>query len=154
MCLTPQIIYEKQLLKERQKEDHLFGDKEKFVTAGYKKKLQEDAQWAQEEALRLQREEQDDVRVGLQAMRFSSVIGGRDAACVRATYQVTKKGDMSGLYRNLLKTHSKYGGGAAAPAAARALDPAATDVERAMRPNPQVGRRRVPLKGSEGLSMV
>jgi len=57
-----QIIYERQLLKERQKEDHLFGDKDKFVTAGYKKKLQEDAQWAKEEALRLKREEEDDVR--------------------------------------------------------------------------------------------
>ena len=28
-------------IKERSKEDHLYGDKEKFVTAAYKKKLQE-----------------------------------------------------------------------------------------------------------------
>lgn len=28
-------------MKEREKEDHLFGDKEKFVTAAYKKKLEE-----------------------------------------------------------------------------------------------------------------
>lgn len=32
-------------MKERQVEDHLFGDKEKFVTAAYKKKLQEQQLW-------------------------------------------------------------------------------------------------------------
>ncbi len=32
-------------VKERQVEDHLFGDKEKFVTAAYKKKLQEQQLW-------------------------------------------------------------------------------------------------------------
>lgn len=69
---------------------------------------------------------------------------------------------MSGLYRNLLKTNTKYGaaaatgaasGGAAsapvrspvaaaaaatATATAAAADPPATDVERPLRPNPQV----------------
>ena len=32
-------------VKERQVEDHLFGDKEKFVTAAYKKELQERQLW-------------------------------------------------------------------------------------------------------------
>jgi len=96
---------------------------------------------------------------------------------------VTKKGDMSGLYRNLLKTNTKYGGAvvgeragaggavaavgagaasaaaaaaapapapsrspvaaasAAAPAPAPDADPPATDVERSLRPNPQVRDR-------------
>jgi hypothetical protein len=97
---------------------------------------------------------------------------------LRTTTQVTKKGDMSGLYRNLLKTNTKYGGAAttgaaseraatmgaaseraatmgaaseraatteaaseAAPAPVRspvAAAAAATDVERPLRPNPQV----------------
>uniref|UniRef100_A0A0D6R4Q5 Nuclear speckle splicing regulatory protein 1 N-terminal domain-containing protein n=1 Tax=Araucaria cunninghamii TaxID=56994 RepID=A0A0D6R4Q5_ARACU len=33
-----EVIYERQLAKERSKEDHLYADKEKFVTAAYKKK--------------------------------------------------------------------------------------------------------------------
>ena len=40
------------LAKERSAEDHLFGDKEKFVTAAYKKKLEEEKQWLAEEKVR------------------------------------------------------------------------------------------------------
>lgn len=39
-------------LKERQVEDHLFGDKEKFVTSAYKKKLQEQQLWQAEQKIR------------------------------------------------------------------------------------------------------
>lgn len=56
-----EIIYEKKLLKERSKDDHLFADKEKFVTSAYKKKLAEQAKWLEEERLRQIREEKDDV---------------------------------------------------------------------------------------------
>ena len=42
-------------------EDHLFGDKEKFVTAAYKKKLQEDQQWLAEEKVREAKEAEFDV---------------------------------------------------------------------------------------------
>ncbi|KAG1348263.1 nuclear speckle splicing regulatory protein 1 [Cocos nucifera] len=47
-----EIIYERKLLKERSKDDHLFADKEKFVTSAYKKKLAEQAKWLEEEKLR------------------------------------------------------------------------------------------------------
>lgn len=57
------MIYERQLLKDRKKEDHLYGDKDRFVTAAYKKKLQEDAQWLEEEKMREALEEQNDVRI-------------------------------------------------------------------------------------------
>jgi hypothetical protein len=43
------ILYERQLAKERAAEDHLFGDKERFVTAAYRKKLEEDRKWLEEE---------------------------------------------------------------------------------------------------------
>ncbi|KAJ3675509.1 hypothetical protein LUZ60_004551 [Juncus effusus] len=56
-----EIVYERKLLKERSKEDHLYGDKEKFVTSAYKKKLAEQAKWLEEERLRKIREEQEDV---------------------------------------------------------------------------------------------
>ena len=36
-------------LKEQKKEDHLYGDKEKFVTAAYKRKMQEDKLWLEKE---------------------------------------------------------------------------------------------------------
>ncbi|XP_059072172.1 uncharacterized protein LOC131050636 [Cryptomeria japonica] len=77
-----EIIYERQLAKERSKEDHLYADKEKFVTSAYKKKLAEQAQWLEEERLRKLREEADDV---------------------------TKKGDMGDFYRNLLKKNVAFG---------------------------------------------
>lgn len=78
------IIYERRLLKERQKEDHLYGDKEKFVTAAYRAKLEEDAKWAKEEKLREAREAADDV---------------------------TKKGSdfMSGFYHNLMNRNENMG---------------------------------------------
>ncbi|GFH26895.1 DUF2040 domain-containing protein, partial [Haematococcus lacustris] len=43
------IRYERVLLKERKAEDHLFEGKEKFVTAAYRKKLEEDKKWAEEQ---------------------------------------------------------------------------------------------------------
>lgn len=39
-------------VKEREVEDHLFGDKEKFVTAAYKKKLQEQKLWEAQQKLK------------------------------------------------------------------------------------------------------
>lgn len=56
-----EIIYEKKILKERSKDDHLFAGKEKFVTRAYKEKLAERAKWMEEERLRQLREEKEDV---------------------------------------------------------------------------------------------
>jgi coiled-coil domain-containing protein 55 len=77
------IVYERQLAKERAKEDHLFGDKEKFVTSAYKKKLMEDAKWLEEERVRELREQK---------------------------HEVGNKSDMSDFYRNLLKNNEAFGG--------------------------------------------
>ena len=43
------ILYERQLVRERAAEDHLYGDKERFVTAAYLAKLEEDRKWEEEE---------------------------------------------------------------------------------------------------------
>lgn len=43
------ILYERKLTREREVEDHLFGDKERFVTSAYRKKLEETAKWQEEE---------------------------------------------------------------------------------------------------------
>ena len=56
-----EIIYERKLVKERSKDDHLYAEKDKFVTSAYKKKLAEQAQWMEEERIRQLREEKDDV---------------------------------------------------------------------------------------------
>lgn len=56
-----EIIYEKKLAKERSKDDHLFADKDKFMTKAYKEKLAERAKYMEEERLRQLREEQEDV---------------------------------------------------------------------------------------------
>lgn len=55
------IVYERQLAKEREKEDHLYGDKEKFVTGAYKRKLQEQAKWLEEERRRELEEQKHEV---------------------------------------------------------------------------------------------
>ncbi|KAI7983027.1 Nuclear speckle splicing regulatory protein 1 [Camellia lanceoleosa] len=47
-----EIIYERKLAKERNKEDHLYADKDKFVTSAYKKILGEQAKWMEEERQR------------------------------------------------------------------------------------------------------
>ncbi|KAF6170175.1 hypothetical protein GIB67_038708 [Kingdonia uniflora] len=71
-----EVIFEKKIVKERSKEDHLFKDKDKFVTGAYKRKLAEQAKWLEGECIRELREEKDDV---------------------------TKKSDMTDFYFNLTK---------------------------------------------------
>lgn len=56
-----EIVYERKLAKERTKDDHLFADKDKFVTGAYKRKLAEQAKWMEEQRLRELCEEKDDV---------------------------------------------------------------------------------------------
>jgi coiled-coil domain-containing protein 55 len=76
------VVFERRTLKERAKEDHLFGDKEKFVTAAYKAKLAADALFLEEEK-------------------------AKDAA--EAADDVTKRRDLSGFYANLLTKNAAYG---------------------------------------------
>lgn len=57
-----EVVYERKIAKERSKDDHLYADKDKFVTSAYKKKLAEQAKWMEEERLRELREEKEDVR--------------------------------------------------------------------------------------------
>ena len=56
-----EVVYERKIAKERSKDDHLFADKDKFVTSAYKKKLEEQRKWMEEERLREQREAKEDV---------------------------------------------------------------------------------------------
>ena len=98
------IIYERRLLKEREKEDHLYGDKDKFVTAAYRKKLEEDRKWLEEEKIADAREAADDV---------------------------TKKGDLSGFYHNLLSRNEAAG--AVADRSRAAPEPPANSEELAKR---------------------
>ncbi|KAK9150895.1 hypothetical protein Syun_009204 [Stephania yunnanensis] len=59
------IIYERKLVRDRSKEDHLFAGKDKFVTGAYKWKLVEQAKSMEEERLRELQEEKDDVCIAL-----------------------------------------------------------------------------------------
>ena len=77
------MVFERRQVKERQKEDHLYGDKDKFVTAAYKAKLAEDAKWLAEEQAREAEE---------------------------AAADVTKRRDLSGFYANLLTRNAAFGG--------------------------------------------
>lgn len=55
------MLHHDRLLKERAAEDHLFGDKDKFVTAAYKKKLEEDQKWLAAERIQEARDAKADV---------------------------------------------------------------------------------------------
>eukprot|EP00208_Stichococcus_sp_RCC1054_P005459 CAMPEP_0206148508 /NCGR_PEP_ID=MMETSP1473-20131121/36815_1 /ASSEMBLY_ACC=CAM_ASM_001109 /TAXON_ID=1461547 /ORGANISM="Stichococcus sp, Strain RCC1054" /LENGTH=347 /DNA_ID=CAMNT_0053545865 /DNA_START=174 /DNA_END=1217 /DNA_ORIENTATION=- len=114
------IIYERRQVKEREVEDHLFGDKEKFVTAAYKKKLQEQKLWEAQQKLK---DDEDEANAA------------------------EKKGDMSNFYGNLMTKNVAFGGTskpaktikaeagtASSLAAAAASDPAAAATEAAAAP--------------------
>lgn len=97
------IVYERRLLRERQKEDHLYADKEKFVTASYRAKLEADAKWLAEDRAR------DDAE---------------------AAEDVTKRGDMSDFHRNLMTRNASAGADAGIGAGGRkAPEPAAETPE-------------------------
>ncbi|ETW09670.1 hypothetical protein H310_00185 [Aphanomyces invadans] len=77
-------IRERRLLKEREEDDALHGDKEKFITASYKRKLMESKRW-----------EQEDARL----------------AAIEAANDVTKREHgMAGFYANLLTNNIAMGG--------------------------------------------
>ncbi|GAQ90199.1 hypothetical protein KFL_006120030 [Klebsormidium nitens] len=82
---TQEMVMERKIQKEQAAEAHLYGDKEKFVTGAYKRKLAEDAKWREEER---RREE------------------------VEAAHDVTAKTDLSDFYRNLLNKNEAFGAGA------------------------------------------
>ncbi|KAI4304762.1 hypothetical protein MLD38_040233 [Melastoma candidum] len=85
-----EIIYERKLTKERNKEDHLYADKDKFVTGAYKRKLAEQQKWLEEERMRELLEEKEDVtkKSDLSEFYFSlekNVAFGKRAPVVRNT---------------------------------------------------------------------
>ncbi|EIE23000.1 hypothetical protein COCSUDRAFT_66132 [Coccomyxa subellipsoidea C-169] len=112
------IIYERTLLKERAAEDHLFGDKDKFVTAAYKKKLEEDQKWLAAERIREARDAKADV---------------------------VKAGHMGNFYRNVMTNNAAFGTAQPAPAApgrpAAASEPAAGEGTPAADPSFEAARR-------------
>ncbi|CAI0460538.1 unnamed protein product [Linum tenue] len=71
-----EVVFERKIAKERSQDDHLYADKDKFVTNAYKRKLAEREQWLKEEKLRELKEQKDDV---------------------------TKKSDLTDFYFNLTK---------------------------------------------------
>ncbi|CAL5190733.1 unnamed protein product [Lathyrus oleraceus] len=56
-----EIVYEKKIAKERSKDDHLFADKDKYITEAYRKKLAEREHQMELERLRELQEEREDV---------------------------------------------------------------------------------------------
>lgn len=56
-----EIVYEKKIAKERSKDDHLFADKDKYVTEAYRRKLAEREKQMELERIRELQEEREDV---------------------------------------------------------------------------------------------
>ncbi len=54
-CVCPpaqDIRFERRQLKERIAEDHLYEGKDKFITSAYRKKLEEDKKWQEQQKLK------------------------------------------------------------------------------------------------------
>ena len=105
-------VFERKLLRERAAEDAKFGDKERFVTSAYKRKLQEQQQWEIEDARQAEREAREDV---------------------------TKKSGMQGFYANMLTRNIAMGSDVSAsatsaytPGSGRAVDGSTTANEHDM----------------------
>jgi len=86
------IIYNKNLLKEKDKEGNEFVDKDKYITAAYKKRLEEDKVWEEEEARRAANE--DDVTKKTDLRSFYSSYLNQVAASKEATIKSTQKKDV------------------------------------------------------------
>jgi coiled-coil domain-containing protein 55 len=92
-----EVVYERKIAKERSKDDHLFADKDKFVTSAYKKKLEEQRKWMEEERLREQREAKEDVTKKSDLSDFYMYIGknvafgAKDAEARKLEKQVESK---------------------------------------------------------------
>lgn len=54
-------VYEKKIAKERSKDDHLYADKDKYITEAYRKKLAERERQMELDRLRELQEEREDV---------------------------------------------------------------------------------------------
>jgi coiled-coil domain-containing protein 55 len=117
-----EVLMERRLAKERAVEDHLYGDKEKFVTSAYRAKMAEEAAWK----------------------------AGRAAAeAEEAANAVEKRGHMSNFYRGVLRGNGVQGPVAAAAAAPAAADKAA-ERPAAVEPPPAVERPAAAAERCEG----
>ena len=76
------MVYERKLVREVEKEEHLYGSKEKFITSSYRKKLEEEKLWHEQEKLREEEEKRNDV---------------------------TKRGNLGAFYSNLLTNNVAFG---------------------------------------------
>jgi len=76
------MAYERRMAKDAQKEGDLHGDKEKFITSSYRKKLEEEKKWVEREKLREEEEKRNDV---------------------------TKKKNLGDFYKNLLTSNVSFG---------------------------------------------
>jgi coiled-coil domain-containing protein 55 len=74
------VTYERRLMKERENEDELYGDKEKFITSAYRKKLEEDEKWKKEELEREQREKEREVQGKSDMTSFYANLMNRNVA--------------------------------------------------------------------------
>ena len=74
------VTYERRLMKEREKEDELYGDKEKFITSAYRKKLEEDEKWKKGELEREQREKEREVQGKSDMTSFYANLMNRNVA--------------------------------------------------------------------------
>lgn len=79
-----ELVHDKKMIKEREVEDQLYGDKPKFVTSAYKAKLEEDRKFEESEAAK---EAQDDITRQQGLGSFLQNIhdgGGKDSDATKA----------------------------------------------------------------------
>ncbi len=95
-----EMVLERKMVRDAKKEEHLYGEKEKFITSSYRKKMEEEKEWKEREKRQEEEEKRNDV---------------------------TKKAGMGDFYKNLLTTNVAFG--AKAPAEAEEAKGEAEEAE-------------------------
>ena len=122
-------IFERRLVKEAEAEAHLYGDKDKFITSAYRKKLEAREAYEAEQAAKEEVEKREDVTKRADMRHFySNLLEGKTAPNATATktlddaYMHSGKGSQAGG-----AAAAAAGGGAAGGAAGEAEAEAADD---------------------------
>ncbi|CAL1352078.1 unnamed protein product [Linum trigynum] len=135
-----EVVFERKIAKERSQDDHLYADKDKFVTNAYKRKLAEREQWLKEEKLRELKEQKDDVTKKSDLsdfyfnLRKNVAFGGQDAEKRRQEKRATeaKKGEEE--QKQDVEESSAAGGGGGGES--KATLPSLPESEKPLDPSP------------------
>ena len=137
-------VLDRKLIKEREQEEHLYGDLPKFVTSSYKAKLEADKRFNEAEEAKAAEEERRDKKQGMGTF-LKTIIDGGPSSCSSRLQNTGTTGIEGSIPRDEAK-----GVPAPAPAPAPAGPGEAELHDRAMRETRRECKRKRANGGSGG----